>query len=232
VTKSRSGEVLRLPGSTGTRQARWRSRSADRATQDLRKRAESRSDKFLEIALELLSEGGADNLSVRKVVDMSGMSLRSFYQLFASRDDLFLAIYEEAILGAVERQMAAVDTVGDDPLSRLRAFLEAEWIANEESPPVLRRSLVIYHQRLMESRPAELAAVLEPQQKALAELVSECRGAGIVVSPLGDSAIASILMQLMMATLQARALDFQLDGQGMDFDQVWAVAAASFLPAR
>src|SRR5207249_1509192 len=129
---------------------RWRSRTADRATQDVRKRAQSRSDQFLAIAMQLLSEGGVENLSVRKVVESSTMSLRSFYQLFGGKDDLFLAIYEEAILGGLEIQMEAVRAAGSDPLKRLRAFVEAEWIANEESLPMFRRSLVIYHQRLME----------------------------------------------------------------------------------
>jgi AcrR family transcriptional regulator len=156
------------------------------------------------------------------------MSLRSFYQLFGGKDDLFLAIYEEAILGGLERQLEAVDAAGKEPLMRLRAFLEAEWIANEESSPMLRRSLVIYHQRLMETRPAELATVLEPQHKALTELVGECRAAGLTGSQLDDSATASILMQLMITTLQARVLGFEVAGRGIDIEQVWAIVSPTF----
>lgn len=218
-------------GSGGAREARWRARTADRATRDMRQRAESRSRKFLEIALQLLSEGGADNLSVRKVVDKSGMSLRSFYQLFASRDDLFLAIYEEAILGAVDRQLAAVELAGADPLERLRAFMEAEWVANEESPTLLRRSLVIYHQRLMETRPAELAAVLEPQYRALTELTAACRSAGHAVAGT-DAAVAALLLQLMIGVLQARALDFHVADEPMNFDQLWVLVSAVFVGTR
>ena len=81
----------------------------------MRKRAETRSDRFLHIALELLSEGGADNLSVRKVVERSGMSLRSFYQSFSGTDDLFLAIYEEATLGGLERTTAGRRRCGCRP---------------------------------------------------------------------------------------------------------------------
>ena len=197
----------------------------------MRRRAQSRSDQFLAIAFELLSEGGADNLSVRKVVEMSDMSLRSFYQLFGGKDDLFLAIYEEAILGGLARQMELVAAAGEDPLKRLRAFLEAEWIAIEESSPMLRRSLVTYHQRLMETRPAELAAVLEPQHKALVGLVGECRAAGLVVSELDDSAMASVLMHLMIITLQARVFDFELGGS-IDGDQMWALVAPNFVSSR
>jgi AcrR family transcriptional regulator len=211
---------------------RWRSRTADRATQDLRKRAELRSDQFLAVALELLSEGGADNLSVRKIVEMSGMSLRSFYQLFGGRDDLFLAIYEEAIVGGLERQMAAVDQAGDDPFGRIRAFFEAEWFETERSSPKLRRSLVIYHQRLMETRPAELAAVLEPQLNALTELVADCRAAGSGNLRLDDATTAAIMMQLMITTLQNRVLEFSVQESAIDVDHVLALVEPIFVPDR
>jgi AcrR family transcriptional regulator len=207
---------------------RWRSRTAERATRDVRKRAELRSDRFLAIALELLGEGGADNLSVRKVVEMSGMSLRSFYQLFGGKDDLFLAIYEEAILGGLDRQMAAVAEAGPDPFDRIRAFFESEWFETEQSSPKLRRSLVIYHQRLMETRPAELAAVLEPQHKALTELVAECRAAGAGTLGLDDSTTAAILMQLVITTLQNRVLDFGIQEQRVGVDQVMALLKPIF----
>ncbi len=229
VTTSRKAAPAPRASHSGSREPRWRSRTADRATRDLRKRAESRGDRFLTIALDLLSEGGADNLSVRKVVEKSGMSLRSFYQLFGGREDLFLAIYEEAILGGLERQLNAMAAAGDDPLTRLRAFLEAEWIANEESSPLLRRSLVIYHQRLMETRPAELAAVLEPQLKVLTNLVAECRAAqGLLEPHLNHSVTAAVLMQMMITTLQTRVLDFEIDGQGIDIDHIWAIVESIF----
>ena len=225
-TRRKAAEPARIP--TAATRPRWRSRTAERATRDVRKRAELRSDRFLAISLELLSEGGADNLSVRKVVEMSGMSLRSFYQLFGGKDDLFLAIYEEAILGGLERQMAAVAVAGRDPFDRLRAFFDSEWLETEQSSPKLRRSLVIYHQRLMETRPAELAAVLEPQHKALTELVAECRAAGAANLSLDDATTAEILMQLMITTLQTRVLGFGLHDRGVDVEQVLALVKPIF----
>ncbi|WP_083213271.1 TetR/AcrR family transcriptional regulator [Mycobacterium malmoense] len=207
--------------------SRWRVRSTERATEDVRKRAHARSDRFLLIALELLSEGGAENLSVRKVVERSGMSLRSFYQSFSGTDDLFLAIYEEATLGGLERQLAAVAAAGTDPLDRLRAFMQAEWLASDPAPPLLQRALVSFHQRLSETRPAELSALLEPQHRALTELLAACRGAGMRGPALDDSTIASILLHTTMEMLQARVLGFCV-GENVDFDQLWKFLATAF----
>lgn len=214
-------------GTTPRAESRWRQRSADRATQDVRKRAEARSDRFLSIALGLLSEGGAENLSVRKVVELSGLSLRSFYQSFSGTDDLFLAIYEEATLGGLERQLAAA-AAGSDPLSRLRAFLEAEWIASGQAPPLLQRSLVTFHQRLSETRPTELAALLEPEHNALVELIRDCRTAGMTGPGLDDSTTASILLHLLMELLQAKVLGFHMGGAEVTFEHFWGLLQGVF----
>lgn len=215
-------DIAPQPGS------RWRKRSAERATEDVRKKAEARSDRFLNIALELLSEGGSENLSVRKVVELSGLSLRSFYQSFSGTDDLFLAIYEEATLGGLERQLEAVAAAGSDPLDRLRAFMEAEWIATEAASPLLQRSLVSFHQRLSETRPTELAALMEPQHNALTELLRNCRTAGMTGPGLDDSTTASILLHVMMEMLQAKVLGFHVGGDEVTSDQFWGFLKAAF----
>lgn len=208
--------------------SRWRQRSAERATEGVRKKAEARSDRFLSIALDLLSEGGTDNLSVRKVVELSGLSLRSFYQSFSGTDDLFLAIYEEATLGGLDRQLAAVAAAGADPLDRLRAFMEAEWIASRQAPPQLQRSLVTFHQRLSETRPAELASLMEPEHTALVDLLRECRLAGMTGPGLDDSATASILLHLLMELLQAKVLGFHVGGAEVEFEEFWGLLKGVF----
>ncbi|WP_165608045.1 TetR/AcrR family transcriptional regulator [Mycobacterium alsense] len=209
-------------------ESRWRRRSTERATEGVRKKAEARGDKFLQVALELLSEGGWENLSVRKVVERSGMSLRSFYQSFSGTDDLFLAIYEEATMGGLGRQLEAVAAAGSDPLKQLRAFMEAEWLALEPAPPLLQRSLINFHQRLSETRPNELAALLEPQHRALTTLLGACRGAGMRGPALDDATAAALLLHTMMELLQARVLGFHVGGKDIAFDHFWAFLATLF----
>jgi len=212
--------------------ARWRARSGERATRELREKAEARSYRFLQIALDLLSEGGSGAVSVRRVVELSGMSLRMFYQSFAGRDDLFLAIYEEATLGGLERQLAAADTAGDNPLDRLCAFMKTEWSDAEIAPPELQRSLIFYHRRLRETRPTELAAILQPQHQAITDLLRACSAAGMVGPHLADSETASILVHLMVEMVQARLLGFHVGGDAIAFDQMWAFVVAIFADSQ
>jgi AcrR family transcriptional regulator len=48
------------------------------------------------------------DLSVRDVVELSQRSLRSFYESFDGKDDLLLAIYEEATFTGLTRQTATM----------------------------------------------------------------------------------------------------------------------------
>ena len=92
---SSSDDGDRKNSTVATPEPRWRPRAADRVTRALRARAGARNDRFLQTALQLLSDGRSD-FSVREFIEMSQMSTRSFYESFDGKDDLLLAIYEEA----------------------------------------------------------------------------------------------------------------------------------------
>jgi len=62
-----------------------------------RAKAASRSDRFIQTAVELLSETGRTDFTVQELVERSKTSLRSFYQHFGSKDELLLALFEEVI---------------------------------------------------------------------------------------------------------------------------------------
>ena len=79
--------------------------------------------RFLDAGFELLAraESGKE-FTVQEVVDRSGQSLRSFYQYFAGKHELLLALFDEAILSTADRleeQLARQDT----PLERLHTFV-------------------------------------------------------------------------------------------------------------
>ena len=79
--------------------------------------------RFLDAGFELLAraESGKE-FTVQEVVDRSGQSLRSFYQYFAGKHELLLALFDEAILSTADRleeQIARQST----PLERLHCFV-------------------------------------------------------------------------------------------------------------
>src|SRR5690348_12202714 len=102
---------------------RRRDLAVARSLDAARLRSEGRVQRFLDAGFELLAsaDSGRD-FTVQEVVDRSGQSLRSFYQYFAGKHELLLALFDEAIRSTAERledQLAAER----DPLERLRRFV-------------------------------------------------------------------------------------------------------------
>ena len=66
----------------------WEQRMLERSLDSARVQALARSGEFVHAALALLEEEGSVDFTVQDVVQRSGGSLRRFYQLFSSKDDL------------------------------------------------------------------------------------------------------------------------------------------------
>ena len=60
--------------------------------------------------LDVATERGAGSVSVAHVVERSGVSRRTFYELFTDREDCFLAAFEQALSYASERVLPAYDS--------------------------------------------------------------------------------------------------------------------------
>ena len=103
---------------------------------EAKRRALNKSNGFVEAAMELLDDTGGLNFTVQDVVDRSKLSLRSFYQTFASKDDLLLALFEECVATAAEWQRGKM-VRHDDPIEQIRVFLTSLW-SDQLSPEVVR----------------------------------------------------------------------------------------------
>ena len=88
----------------GTEPVRRRDLAVARSLDSARLRSEGRVQRFLDAGFELLAraESGKE-FTVQEVVDRSGQSLRSFYQYFAGKHELLLALFDEAILSTADR---------------------------------------------------------------------------------------------------------------------------------
>jgi AcrR family transcriptional regulator len=193
----------------------WQQRALDRSLVEAKRRALDKSNGFVKAAKQLLSETGGINFTVQDVVDRSKLSLRSFYQTFASKDDLLLALFEEYVATAAawqHDQMAA----HDDPIAQIRVFLTSLW-ANMLSPEVV-RTLAHYTMTLSTTRPAELAHALEPQLMVLVEAVERGIAAGVVRDDIGSRRLAEILLHTGNAAVQTTILQTGNESP----DDVWA----------
>src|SRR5437763_9607122 len=113
VPSRRKAGLMAHPGEAGAVAASWRERAVERSLRNARAKALSRSDRFIQVAMELLSETGRTDFTVQELVERSRTSLRSFYQHFASKDELLLALFEEVIRISSDEWRRQVDEQDD-----------------------------------------------------------------------------------------------------------------------
>lgn len=79
---------------------------------------------ILDKALELISEDGYDNFSMRKLANRLDMTATTIYQYFANKDELYLAVLQEGFEFLYEDLKNAVQK-REDPLEKLTALTRA-----------------------------------------------------------------------------------------------------------
>ncbi|HEY7960661.1 MAG TPA: TetR/AcrR family transcriptional regulator [Solirubrobacteraceae bacterium] len=89
--------------------------------------------RMLHAMAEVAAERGAANATVAHVVARSGVSRRTFYDLFEDREDCFMAAFEEALEKVSRRAAAAYGLVGRWQV-RVRGALTAVLEFIEEEP--------------------------------------------------------------------------------------------------
>lgn len=169
----------------------WQLRALDRSLTEAKRRALTKSNGFVRAAMELLDETGGFAFTVQDVVDRSKLSLRSFYQTFASKDDLLLALFEECVASAAEWQRARM-AKHDDPIDQIEVFLTSLWTG--KLSPEVGRALAVYNLTLSATRPAELAHALEPQLEVLLDAVERGVETGQVRNDIDSRRLAEILL--------------------------------------
>jgi AcrR family transcriptional regulator len=199
----------------GERLSGWQQRALDRSLVEAKRRALNKSNGFVDASMALLEETGGLAFTVQDVVDRSKLSLRSFYQTFASKDDLLLALFEECVATAADWQRTRM-AKQTDPIEQIRVFLTSLW-AGKLSPDVV-RALALYNLTLSASRPADLAHALEPQVEVLLEAVERGIAAGQVRNDIGSRRLAEILLHTGNAAVHTNILQTGTESP----DDVWA----------
>ena len=121
---------------TDTTQSR-RDVAVARSLQKARTRAEERTTRLIDAALDLVAERKSLEFTVQEVVDRTKLSLHAFYQLFESKDALVEAVLEESLERGAQELRERVDRKVR-PVDRLRAFVVGYFeLATESRQPVL-----------------------------------------------------------------------------------------------
>ena len=78
-------------------------------------------DEIIQGAADLLDEGGGEEaVTLRAVARRIGIAAPSIYRHFADRDEILLAVVQEAFAELKARLQAVLDDGPDDPVERLR----------------------------------------------------------------------------------------------------------------
>jgi AcrR family transcriptional regulator len=170
-----------------------------------------RTRQLVEAAYELLDEEGLDGLTIRAVLARSKLARRAFYERFAGKDDLVLAVFRHIIALGVAYYEAIIATKLD-PLERLELVVTSLAGAND---PALgdaggsggRRAAAMSreHLRLAEARPGDLQLAVRPLLALLERLVAEGMAAGMVRQS-SPARLATLIYNVVSTTAHAEYL--------------------------
>src|SRR5438067_3622655 len=120
---------------------------------------EARREQIVQAAYALLSQDGLEGLTIRAVLRRTGLARRAFYECFAGKDDLVLAVFEFTIRDAAER-FGRMMKAFPDPMERLRRIVTLIVLGRSAIPDEaadhsdrLGAAMSREHLRLAESRP-------------------------------------------------------------------------------
>ena len=189
----------------------WREFAVARSLDSARTRAESRVQRFMDAALELVNRDSGTDFTVQEVVERSGQSLRTFYQYFDGKHELLLALFEESIASTVEylRRRIAEE---QGALERLHCFVIEYYKLCRRSaggkptakgaPPVMAE----FAWQLLTKYPREASRAFDPIESMLTELLDEATRGGALRPDLRSGRVTGVMLEAIMFNVFASTI--------------------------
>jgi AcrR family transcriptional regulator len=187
-----------------TEPVRRRDLAVARSLDSARVRSEGRVQRFLDAGFELLAraESGKE-FTVQEVVDRSGQSLRSFYQYFAGKHELLLALFDEAILSTADRLEEQINRQST-PYERLHCFV-VEYYRMCLPAPKGRPSknnptpvMAEFCHQLLTAHQTEASRAFVPLVTLLENILDEASEAGVIRPGLNHAEVAGVILSTIM----------------------------------
>jgi AcrR family transcriptional regulator len=181
----------------------WRDLAVARSLDPARVRAENRVQRFLDAAVELINSSPDKEFTVQDVVERSGQSLRSFYQYFAGKYELLLALFEESVRSTAE-QLRELVAEEDDPLERVHRFaVEYYRMCRPAAKSRAKRAptpaaMAEFAQQLLTAHPKEAARAFVPLVSLFEELLNDAEAAGAIRPDLNHLRMVGVVLQAIM----------------------------------
>ncbi len=238
------------PNGNETAAVSWRELAVARSLDSARTRAESRVQRFLDAALELMNEGDAGkDFTVQEVVERSGQSLRSFYQYFGGKHELLLALFEESVRWTADslRQKMAEEPDAQERLHRFvveyyrmcRPATDAKSAAGKSpakkasttkangraaaKSPTGRPApvMVDFGQKLLTGYPTEAAAAFAPLVTLFGQVLDDAAEAGAVRPGLRQGPVAGIVLEAIMFNAFSMTIGGVSTVEGDPAEELW-----------
>lgn len=187
--------------------SRWEARSANRVVELGRDQILERSRRIVDAAYELLESAGLEGLTIRAVLNRTGLARRAFYERFAGKDDLLLAVFEQTLSMASRHFAEQVEHL-DDPMERLHRIVTSIVLGNGTlAAGAGRRGAAMSreHLRLAEARPDDLQHAIGPLLELLVQQLSAGMQAG-VVRQAEPQRLAALVYNLVSTTVHTELL--------------------------
>jgi len=204
--------------------SKWQERTVEHSLKGARQRAISRGGKFIVAANELILKTGKADFTVQDVVDSSGMSLRSFYQYFATKDDLLLALVEEAVEGYVANIRTRIEAV-EDPVEKLRILVRTMFSSAERTNRSS-RGMVLFAWHLADTRTEEFSSIFAPQVETVIEILEAGVATGAFRSDIEVPVLAGLVVHTLVSVIDMRILGVKLTPRVINVDDMvgWCLA--------
>ncbi|WP_328889183.1 TetR family transcriptional regulator [Streptomyces sp. NBC_00316] len=167
-------------------------------------------DALLHAALELFTTQGYEETTVDEIVDAVGVSQRTFFRYFASKEEVTFAVQEmveSRFLSELRRRPAA-----ENPFTAMRSAVLCAWNSiGEAIEELVTVELHMRTYRMIESTPPLLAAHLRRSidlENQIAEVVAAREGLDVATDPRPRVAVAAFSAVMRVTG--------QLWGQGQD----------------
>jgi AcrR family transcriptional regulator len=181
-----------------TADADWQRRVVGRSLRTAAERSVDRGMNLIRAAAAVLERAEGDDITVQEVADEAGQSLRTLYQYFESKDDLLLAVFEEAMrtyAALIEQSISQLD----DPVERLAGAILAAARMPEFSGPGFDRGLIGLRLRLSQTRPDLVARAQEALTTLVRGLVEAATASGRLDA--GDPEAATFMILSLNAAV-------------------------------
>jgi AcrR family transcriptional regulator len=187
---------------------------------------ETRPQRFMRSALEILGETGRSDFTVLEVVERSKTSLRSFYQHFSTKDELLLALIDRIMSESALRWRAATDDLPSR--EALRTLIQRVCVpAGSGTQDRVNRGLTSYNDRLAETLPRDYARVLAPLHALISDIIRRGIDEQAFRDDIDADATAAMIMQTALGAMRMRVLGAELAGVPIEGEHIYAFCLRS-----